>query len=1047
MGELAFTRDTGRLFVGDNSDNIGEHAYLQSTVGGILVGNKYLGMVDSKPLATFTDNATPLSYESNTHFSGSKEIPAMEEKALLKSESKFREKSAAAAKEKWSNWPRESQYNKTYNAYNGDYMFDPYQSAFIFFDNRISGLENSPTQPVVKKDSQGVPVSPETFIVDGKEVPSNDPKAIDVKRRTKTVNYMVNGEDKSTFPIYGDGYVIARILEPDNITIKVKKREFSNNGDPLSGNNISHNILTIGDIPLSNMTGSFGDDFIVGDKIQLNKNIKNVKSITAGSANGLKVPQSLIFSTPAASGGATGNMKWNFSSSSGSTFQSGKQYELVLVYNGTEKDADFSSNSYPNFNLQLKEKVNKVETYYINLGKGLVSSQTNNKKIILDEKATVDGGNVPLLSVESADDTGRLELTEEYDEYTNPYNTEADINFDEVYSSNFGIYGDGTIGSIDEYDQKYYKVCKNLIDKWEGQNSSLNFIRKPITILSTSTDATLFSSTGEENIATLKTGVNAYVDFYVDPYIYCGHKIISSPSTLFLPKVTDINNFPDKTNSTYFNSFTNTNIKAWNSLVTVLGNNHYKSLTNKVSTKFFIDGFTGDKNKTDCVGGRVYKTRSNIKFDDKYQVAPSRPGATEQELSSIAFFGWEKRETNGQVTWSVLEKFDTRSDSDKEFYGDTITKVCVLDGGDNILSTTNQAILEVVSQEKVGSVTTKITKRFLMPEASVLSNDTNKIITRIVYGTDEWERYVDLTKNGLINYSHSIDFSKDASGAWTDYNGYTVTSLDILESDHTTITKISAADTKKILDSCNGKITSGVTYNNKQISSSNILVFICSNGGETIKNYYMPVGGFYYAMWAALPTTIQKAKIKESNFTEVTIDERIQDASKVVLPAHAQSIILEVEHKTTDASPVGIFYANEFRELGLLISGLATQESSNTNSYLNTSITNSVYTQTSGVYKQSMGVSVGDSDTTKSFHSLSKSIADNEKLSPSCFCAATNEKPIFLSNTSETRLIEVPIHKSNYSSLKHFCLRLSNIRPTTSSAKNSVAIRVIGYRV
>ena len=196
MGELAFTRDTGRVFVGDNSDNIGEHADLPSTIGGILVGNKYLGIIDSKPLTIFSDNGTPLSYEENTHFSGSQELPSMDEKALLKSESKFRDKSQEDAAEQWSNWPREAQYNKEYNAYNGDYMFDPYQSAFIFFDSRISGDENSETQPVVKKDEDGTPVSPETFIVDGEEIPSSDPRAINIKRRTKTVNYIINGQDK-----------------------------------------------------------------------------------------------------------------------------------------------------------------------------------------------------------------------------------------------------------------------------------------------------------------------------------------------------------------------------------------------------------------------------------------------------------------------------------------------------------------------------------------------------------------------------------------------------------------------------------------------------------------------------------------------------------------------------------------------------------------------------------------------------------------------------------------------------------------------------------
>ena len=53
MGELAFTRDTGRLFIGNYTNNT---TTLDSTYvsGGILTGNKYLGFVDSKPLIHFS---------------------------------------------------------------------------------------------------------------------------------------------------------------------------------------------------------------------------------------------------------------------------------------------------------------------------------------------------------------------------------------------------------------------------------------------------------------------------------------------------------------------------------------------------------------------------------------------------------------------------------------------------------------------------------------------------------------------------------------------------------------------------------------------------------------------------------------------------------------------------------------------------------------------------------------------------------------------------------------------------------------------------------
>jgi hypothetical protein len=67
MGELAFTRDTGRVFVGNftnqnNTDSNGVNADSQEVQGGILVGNKYLGMIDSKPLGHYSPNNFPLKY-------------------------------------------------------------------------------------------------------------------------------------------------------------------------------------------------------------------------------------------------------------------------------------------------------------------------------------------------------------------------------------------------------------------------------------------------------------------------------------------------------------------------------------------------------------------------------------------------------------------------------------------------------------------------------------------------------------------------------------------------------------------------------------------------------------------------------------------------------------------------------------------------------------------------------------------------------------------------------------------------------------------------
>ena len=278
--------------------------------------------------------------------------------------------------------------------------------------------------------------------------------------------------------------------------------------------------------------------------------------------------------------------------------------------------------------------------------------------------------------------------------------------------------------------------------------------------------------------------------------------------------------------------------------------------------------------------------------------------------------------------------------------------------------------------------------------------------------------------------------------------GYSTICRPVLEYYVDDKTTIDEAGVKSLLDSTGGKININGKHNTTNFKDQKIIALVSKNEDEgqeaALKTYYMPVSGVYYVVGASLPGTITQAKIKESGFAEVTIDETVQDADKIVLPVHAQSLILEVEHKTSDNSPIGIFYANEFNQLGLLLSGLKTKETNGTNTFNDASVGNSVYTSSNGVYKQTMADSLATS--TAAFHSLSQSIIENEKLTPSCFYAAESEKPVFLSNVSETRLIEVPLHKSNYNSLKHFSLRFANIKPTTPNAKNSLVLRVIGYR-
>jgi hypothetical protein len=138
MGELAFTRDTGRLFIGNYTGNnttinSADSSYV---AGGILTGNKYLGFIDSKPLIHFSTSGStgwkPLSYEENTV------DPLLQENGtetgLFLSGSRFRQDDG----EEGNGWNKKSEFIEKYGVYSGDYTFDIYNNALIIFDKNIT---------------------------------------------------------------------------------------------------------------------------------------------------------------------------------------------------------------------------------------------------------------------------------------------------------------------------------------------------------------------------------------------------------------------------------------------------------------------------------------------------------------------------------------------------------------------------------------------------------------------------------------------------------------------------------------------------------------------------------------------------------------------------------------------------------------------------------------------------------------------------------------------------------------------------------------------
>lgn len=491
-GELAFTRDSGRLFVGDNSDGEPTHKGIQETIGGTLVGNKYLGLIDSKPLVTFSHNAKALSYEAQTTATGTQDKGNMIEQGLLTKDSKFRLHSAADAAEVWDNWDRYSTYNPKYNAYNGDYMFDIYENALILFDNRISGDPNSSTQPQIKMGENGLPVEPETFIYQGKEIPSTSTDALKLTRRTKLQNYIkVNDEETNSQMIYGDGYVMIRIVEPDNQTIRFKTRSFQNNGLPEVENNYTHNILEVFHIPLSAFQEYFSDDFFISDDlVWLTKDIKYVKSIT-GDGGVLKLPTTLAFARPKSGGrGATSYMEWHFNDPTGVVpFPSDNRYKLILT--PTQKKTD-SGQEFLHFEANLEEEGPKPP-YYVRLTNGIECVGTHPSLLIIDKNATGDDPTTyPTLTLNLDNE---IEASQ-WEVMTNPYNISEEYSwaFDVGYTDNLGFNKLGRLQLVDHYASAYYSLAQDKIDKWEEEATSINYLKTPVTIAQTDTRATLYGN-------------------------------------------------------------------------------------------------------------------------------------------------------------------------------------------------------------------------------------------------------------------------------------------------------------------------------------------------------------------------------------------------------------------------------------------------------------------------------------------------------------------------------------------------------------------------
>lgn len=261
-GELGWTRDTHRLFVGNISEQLKDNS--QQTLGGVLSGNKYLGYIDSRKNKTTADSrpeelsailagnvsdTCSVNYRSY-NFTSNNEVIVTEDR-------------------KWAKLPY---YNETYDAYDGDYVYDIYRNALIIFDhnikrndsttatnNTVGGKRKTPLQPFFEGNTTLTPAQQNVYDL--------------------------------TSDMFGDGYFLLYNVIPDGETLTFKSKKFKNSGE-WSGDgesNFNYNIITINSVPLDKIKDNFNSaDFnidTVNGKISLKNSASNISITNSAISN------------------------------------------------------------------------------------------------------------------------------------------------------------------------------------------------------------------------------------------------------------------------------------------------------------------------------------------------------------------------------------------------------------------------------------------------------------------------------------------------------------------------------------------------------------------------------------------------------------------------------------------------------------------------------------------------------------------------------------------------------------------------------------------
>lgn len=467
-GELAFTRDTGRVFVGNFSDDP-KTSDLQYVQGGILTGNKYLGIIDSRPIAyeqqetTGTTGFAGLSYEEDNKDKSGK----LTEKALFKDNTRVKKNG------KVNDWKNDPSFNSDYGTYNGDYLYDLWRNALIIFDNNIKPnsknviVENPSTKNEVVKDSNNIDIT-NTGVI-----------------RTPIEDYS-NESVMKDYPIYGNGYVIFRLIEPDGKTVRFKEREFTaKTSDNNYQGNWNHNILEV-DFSADNVwTAMDTTDFkLEGGKIKL---------------NGLNIESQLTAQLPSivSFGDASNRVYYDFQKEMPKPNESSNTttYILTATYEKTSSgEYGYILNTTSTSNLN---NLIKFPTPSINI---------KTDGTILVNKSTAASGNDFTLSFKSSSsyegaltvDPWDIEMIGEY-AGTGKYTSGILIGVNEYGDYKESEDDDGNIVSAEQNKIFGEKVLAKYASTY---NSAINYLKTPLAsvtnMLDDGTSSTInFSSTGE----------------------------------------------------------------------------------------------------------------------------------------------------------------------------------------------------------------------------------------------------------------------------------------------------------------------------------------------------------------------------------------------------------------------------------------------------------------------------------------------------------------------------------------------------------------------